>query len=128
MHKFVAYILFGEDSFTEGVEVRHLDGDVLNLSRDNIALGTSSDNQMDKSLQSRQSAARLARAAQQRPMNSILTEDDVREIKSWYKSLKQQYPNKLPNGSLKNKAEEFGVTVHCIGGIVYEIIWKDINV
>jgi len=128
IHKFVAYLLYGEISFAADVEVRHLDGNTLNLSKENIVLGTSADNQMDKSSDARSAAARKARAAQSRPTNSVLTEDQVKEIKLWYKLLKHKYPKKLPNGSLKNKAKEFGVTVHCIGGIVNEIIWKDVNV
>lgn len=46
-HRLQAYQKFGDKIFEEGIVVRHLDGNSLNNSWDNIAIGTSSDNQMD---------------------------------------------------------------------------------
>lgn len=47
IHKLQAYQKYGEDAFMEGIVVRHLDGNSLNNSFENIAIGTQSDNMMD---------------------------------------------------------------------------------
>lgn len=47
VHRLVAYQKYGDELFEKGIEVRHLDGDKLNNSPDNIALGTHSQNMMD---------------------------------------------------------------------------------
>lgn len=46
-HRLQAYQKFGDDVFEKGIQVRHLDGNSLNNSWDNIAIGTQSDNMMD---------------------------------------------------------------------------------
>ena len=48
VHRLQAYQRFGEAIFEDGVEVRHLNGDALDNSLVNIAIGTASENQMDK--------------------------------------------------------------------------------
>lgn len=47
IHRFIAYYKFGDGLFQDGIQVRHLDGDPLNNSWDNIAIGTASENRMD---------------------------------------------------------------------------------
>lgn len=47
VHKFIAYLKYGDEIFNEGIEVRHLDGNSLNNVWDNIAIGTHSENMMD---------------------------------------------------------------------------------
>ena len=47
VHRLQAYQLFGEALFAPGILVRHLDGNKKNNHADNIAIGTSSDNQLD---------------------------------------------------------------------------------
>lgn len=47
VHKFVAYLKFGDEIFKDGIVVRHLDGNSLNNSWENIGIGTHSDNMMD---------------------------------------------------------------------------------
>ena len=65
--------------------VRHLDGNVLNLSKENIQLGSHSQNNMDKAPEVRKAAAIKARAAQgKRPTNAKLNSEEVREIRSRY--------------------------------------------
>tara|TARA_R100000656_G_scaffold63175_4_gene48592 strand:+ start:87 stop:563 length:477 start_codon:yes stop_codon:yes gene_type:complete len=49
VHKFQAYLKFGEEMFKEGIVIRHLDGNPSNNSWKNIALGTQSENMMDRS-------------------------------------------------------------------------------
>jgi hypothetical protein len=48
VHRFVAYQKFNSELFSSDIQVRHLDGNPLNNSFDNIAIGTASDNMMDK--------------------------------------------------------------------------------
>ena len=48
IHKLVAFQKFGFAMFADGVQVRHLDGDSMNNRDENIAIGTASDNMMDK--------------------------------------------------------------------------------
>jgi hypothetical protein len=48
VHRLQAFQKFGEKIFEEGVIVRHLDGDGLNNTWDNIALGDNHDNHMDR--------------------------------------------------------------------------------
>jgi len=47
IHRLQAFQKFGEKMYEDGIVVRHLDGDSLNNSRDNIAIGTHHDNHMD---------------------------------------------------------------------------------
>jgi len=60
VHKLAALYFLG-DSYWEnkknGWQVRHLDGNVLNLAKSNITMGTCSDNNLDKSEISRKRAA-----------------------------------------------------------------------
>lgn len=127
-HKFVAYILYGEESFKEGINVRHLDGNVLNLSRSNILLGTSSENQLDKPRHVRKAAASKARLSQGRPTNTILNEDEVKDIRKWYIKVKLKYPMHLPNGTLDFVRKWYGLSKSGFGSIIYNKNWKDINV
>jgi len=46
-HKLVAYHLYGEAAFADGVVIRHLDGNSLNNNFENIAIGSAKDNWMD---------------------------------------------------------------------------------
>ena len=46
-HRFMGYLKFGDEIYTKGMQVRHLDGNPLNNSWDNIAIGTQRDNTYD---------------------------------------------------------------------------------
>lgn len=46
-HRLQAYQKYGDRIYEQGIEVRHLDGNPLNNSRENIAIGTHSENIMD---------------------------------------------------------------------------------
>lgn len=48
VHALQAYQLFGDASLQPGIQVRHLDGNPLNNRPENIAIGSASDNNMDK--------------------------------------------------------------------------------
>lgn len=60
VHRLAAYQKFGDKLFCEGIEVRHLDGDCQNNMLDNIAIGTHSQNEMDKPIEVRRRQAFLA--------------------------------------------------------------------
>ena len=57
VHRLAAFQWFGCAIFRTGVEVRHLDGNPLNNRRDNIALGSHSENMMDQPVEVRRARA-----------------------------------------------------------------------
>jgi len=57
IHRLQAYQKFGESIFEDGIHVRHLNGIPTDNSWNNIAIGSASDNMMDKTPEVRQSAA-----------------------------------------------------------------------
>ena len=107
-HKLAAYCFYGKDSFEPGVVVRHLNADVLDISRRNIALGSYSDNEMDKPAQVRSRSAAAGRRSQgYRAVNRKLTEDQVDEVMKFYNNLGGR---KAPQGSVKELGEKLGVS------------------
>jgi len=48
VHRLQAYQKFGKKMFKKGIQVRHLDGNSMNNSWENIAIGTQSENFMDR--------------------------------------------------------------------------------
>lgn len=59
-HRLVAYEKYGDKIFEKGVLVRHLDGNPRNNFPENIAIGTQSDNMMDRDSLARHIHAKLA--------------------------------------------------------------------
>lgn len=57
-HKFQAYLKYGDKIFDKGIVVRHLNGNSLDNSYDNIAIGTQSENMMDRDEESRKNHSR----------------------------------------------------------------------
>jgi hypothetical protein len=47
VHQLMAYQKFGEESFDEDIEVRHIDGNSLNNKEENILIGSKSQNRRD---------------------------------------------------------------------------------
>ena len=81
VNKFAAAYFYGLENTMNAECVRHLDGNVLNLSKDNIVLGTHRENELDKDPAVRKRSATLARAAQPRyPKSAILKEERVFEM------------------------------------------------
>ena len=86
-HKVVAYAVYGEAAFEPGIQVRHLDGDRLNLRASNLKLGTASVNAMDKPAHVRQAIARKARAAQgDAAWNRRFTATQIEDIRRQYRA------------------------------------------
>lgn len=48
VHRLAAFQWFGEALFKAGIQVRHLNGNAKDNSRDNIAIGTATENHRDK--------------------------------------------------------------------------------
>lgn len=117
-HKFAAYVFYGEDTFKEGVVVRHLNGNTEDISKANIVLGTHSENNHDKDPEIRRAAARKARAAQVgRPHNARFTNEQVIEIRK----------RRADGESGYTLAEEFGVSNVTIYNIEKGRIYNDIT-
>lgn len=59
-HRFIAFKKFGKKIFEPGTQVRHLDGNSLNNSWNNIEIGTQSENMMDRLSEDRIKSAKNA--------------------------------------------------------------------
>lgn len=112
LHRLQAYQKFGDKIFEEGIVVRHLDGNPLNNSWDNIAIGTQSDNVMDINSECRKKTATIASRTMQ---DSIRSYEDRCKI---YEDLKNRIPyseimikhkvsSKGTLSFMKNKSEEY---------------------
>ena len=75
-HRLQAYKKFGDKIFEEGIVTRHLDGNPINNSWDNIEIGTHSDNMMDMKPEVRSSKAMHA--------TSFVRKFDRDEVKKYY--------------------------------------------
>lgn len=99
-HRFQAYMKYGDKMFDKGIVVRHLNGNSLDNSLINIAIGTQSDNMMDIPKELRIAHAQKAG-------------DAVRKYD--YDAVFQYY---LQTKSYKKTKQEFGIasksTVHWI--------------
>jgi len=60
VHRLMAYQKYGIQIFKNGIQVRHLDGNKINNTFDNIRIGTASENQMDKPYEIRIRASMIA--------------------------------------------------------------------
>jgi hypothetical protein len=60
IHRLVAYQKYGAEIFKKGIHVRHLDSDSTNNLEENIAIGTKSENELDKPKEVRMRAALIA--------------------------------------------------------------------
>jgi hypothetical protein len=66
-HKLIAYLKFGDASAVDGIVVRHLDDNPLNNSWENIAIGTQSDNLLDRAEIDRKLSAQKAGRTNSKP-------------------------------------------------------------
>lgn len=88
-HRIVAYVKFGDAIYEEGMVVRHLDGNCLNNSWDNIAIGTDYDNKMDIPKKERQKRASNAHMKYSNELVKQIREDHTKGIS--YKNLMLKY-------------------------------------
>jgi hypothetical protein len=94
----------------EGMEARHLDGNKLNNSRENLCWGTHGENMEDQ----KRHGTHAPMVGTSNP-NARLTEDDVRRIRSI-----------ADTRSRADIAREYGVTPALISQIVRGIRWKHV--
>ena len=93
IHKLTAYQKYGLEAFKHSIEIRHLDGNSLNNSPSNIAIGMPHDNAMDKQHEVRKRVA-ISAATKVRKF----TDKDVNEIRKFHK------------GSYKETMEAFNIS------------------
>lgn len=125
VHRFCAYIKYGDKLFESGILVRHLDDDPLNLSWDNIVLGTPRENSLDQCEVGRKQRAKYARSFQKRPPRCNIDDDYAEEIIREFFKLTTGLEKK-PWGLNTRLSERFGVPRHSIEDIVYRKSFKDI--
>jgi hypothetical protein len=121
LHKFVAYQLYGDIAFKK--IVRHLDGNVLNLSKSNIVLGTHSENNLDKPKHKRIAAAKKARASQKRSYNAKLSMEIAIQIRYGFKNQKlskHRYCNEM--------ARQLDVSISTIYAILAGRLWNECTI
>lgn len=89
IHRLMGYQKFGESMFEEGMEIRHLDGNSLNNSYDNISIGTHSDNMFDIPKEIRQYNSKHAR---KKYSDELIEQLKIERNKGLtYKELHQKY-------------------------------------
>lgn len=76
VHRLVAYQKYGNAIYDDGICVRHLDGDPLDFSDDNIEIGTHSQNMMDIPEAIRQRSAKTAASYKRK-----FSDNDIRDIR-----------------------------------------------
>lgn len=108
VHRLAAYCFFGESAFTPGIQVRHLNGNRLDFSRKNIALGTPDENRNDTPAGVRKSAAVQANQARWEPSNH-LTPEQIDQIRTEYWEARGDLP-RLPDGVGLRLREKWGLS------------------
>jgi len=87
-HRLQAYQKYGEDIYKSGIVCRHLNGDSLDNSIDNIVIGTHSDNMMD-----RKQEDRIAKATYASSFIKVHNHDEIisfyNKSKSYNKTMKE---------------------------------------
>lgn len=135
IHKFVGYLLFGEIALRKKVNVRHLDDNPLNLSKENIAIGTSRDNNLDKSPHVRSNSAKRGRHSQGvRPVTSVVKDDEAEVILRKYLNIKGSL-KRAKAGTICAIMKEHPYTRECLQSIcsghsfpdIYERVIKELN-
>ena len=108
-HKFISYLKFGDSAILQGVHSRHLNDDPQDNRWENIAIGSQSDNMMDKPESLRRSVAQLAGKAKG------LGDEVWDQVKfdringATYKSLTAKYG--IPKGTLSYRLSGTGKRV-----------------
>lgn len=136
IHKFVGFLLYGEIALRKKVNVRHLDDNPLNLAKENIAVGTSRDNNLDKPETVRSSSAKKGRESQGvRPVTSVVTDGEAEIILRKYLKIKGDL-RRAKSGTICSLMKEHPYTRGCIQSIctgtsfpdIYERVVKELKV
>ncbi len=92
VHQLQAYQLYGSKWYDHDVVVRHKNGDALDNSKENILIGSHSDNSMDRPESMRLSTARTAALVRRKLDASQVAEIRTkREYGASYRSLMEEY-------------------------------------
>lgn len=111
VHRLQAFQKYGNKLFDENTYVRHLNGDSLDNSFENISIGTQSENMMDKSQVVRQKQAEHAASYKRK-----FSYEDIRSIRS-----------KKRNGyTLRELANEYNSSKGHISDIIHRKIYKNV--
>ena len=108
VHRLVAYQKFGNAIFEKGIQVRHLNGDKLDFSFQNIEIGTSKQNQLDKPIEQRKRAGYLSALRKRK-----LSIEQVAEIRNEYSLLTKK------RGFINVTARKYNVNIKTIYNIVH---------
>lgn len=122
VHQAIAFLKYGVQMLEKGVVVRHLDGNARNNNWENIAIGTCSENEMDKKKEDRIRVAKIARSAQGGSAHlHKLCKRDVTYIRSLCKG----FGKKAPWGMVSKLASRFNVHRSTIDNIINNKIYKE---
>jgi hypothetical protein len=80
VHKFAAYCFYGDKAFQKGMQVRHINGDVLDISKKNIKMGTPRENVLDIPDEIRKRTTMIACKASL-PVQRFFSDDEVRNMR-----------------------------------------------
>jgi len=94
VHRLAALQKHGECMFNEGIQVRHLDGNSLNNHIHNLALGTQSDNMMDRSKEDRLASAIHA--------SNSMTKFDADKVRA-YHNISKSYKKTMSQFDIPSK-------------------------
>lgn len=110
LHKLIAYQKYGDSMFESGINVRHLNGDKLDNTWENIAIGTHQDNMLDICPEDRKKKA----------VNGILA------LKSFTKErLAEFWEDRLRGMGLRGLSRKYGVAVSTASYIVNRRTYAD---
>lgn len=122
IHKFAGFLSFGEAALKTGVHVRHLDGNRMNLSESNLALGTASDNELDKPKNERSERALHARNFQLRngikSSRQVVSDEQAEIIIRAYRELKRSL-GRVPMGHWILESQKYKITPSAVKLIAY---------
>lgn len=86
IHRLQAFQKYGHKIYLDGIVVRHLNGNPLDNSKNNIAIGTQSQNMMDRPKEERQKHSELA-ASYKRVFDHNEVYNYYKEVKSYIKTM-----------------------------------------
>jgi hypothetical protein len=91
VHRFVAFLKYGEAALADGVHSRHLNDDHLDNRWENIGIGSSSDNMRDRCPQERRRSAQIAGRTNSLPDSMWLQIEAERNDGATYKQLTERH-------------------------------------
>jgi hypothetical protein len=107
-HRLTAYQKFGNAIFEKEMQVRHLNGDKLDFSFQNIEIGTSKQNQLDKPIEKRKHAGYLSALRKRK-----LSIEQATKIRNEYSLLTKK------RGFIRATARKYNVGEATIYRIIY---------